>query len=134
MRLEEFDEVSVILQSGVYALCKRDVVIYVGKSKSLYQRIYAHRNLANRSAKGQRPPSWWPASLKGIVFDRVFVRPCHVDELDRLEAEMIDKYKPKYNVSLANGLKVRAPINLQIGGATITLNGPSAQPGLVRRI
>ena len=36
MQLEGFTDVSTLLRAGVYALCKRGVVIYVGKSKSLY--------------------------------------------------------------------------------------------------
>lgn len=121
--LEGFEDVSEVLQPGVYALVKQGVVIYVGKSKSLYQRIYAHRNTARNAAKGKRIPSWMP--IKGFVFDQVFVRTCRLDELDGLEAEMIERYKPRYNQSLKSGLKVRAPLTLVIGAATLTLNRPA---------
>ena len=104
MELEGFVDVSAVLQAGVYALAKRGVVIYVGKSKSMYSRIYTHRNLARRGSRGQKIPSWLP--VKGFTFDEVFVFPCHVDKIDEVEAAMVNRYKPKYNMSLKNGLKI----------------------------
>jgi len=120
IRLDEFEEVTPILRAGVYALVKAGVVIYVGKSKSLYQRIYAHRTTANAKARGKSIPSWLPA--KGFVFDQVFVRTCTVDELDKLEAEMINLYKPRYNESLKRAGKVTAEVKIKIGNAIIPLN------------
>lgn len=122
MVLEGAVDVSQILRSGVYALCAKGAVIYVGKAKGLYSRIYTHKNLARKGQKGQKIPSWLP--VKGFVFDEVFVWPCRLEEIDRLEAEKINKYKPRYNESLKNGLKVKAPIELVIGGKTVTLNRP----------
>lgn len=118
--LDGFTEVSPILRAGVYALVKAGVVIYVGKSKSLYQRIYAHRTTAQRKARGKEIPSWLPA--KGFVFDQVFVRTCSLEDLDRLEAEMINLYKPRYNESLKAAGKVTAEVPLKIGTAVVTLN------------
>lgn len=131
--LEDFQDVSTLLRSGIYALVKRGVVIYVGKSKSLYSRIYTHKHFANRGAKGKAIPSWLP--VKGMQFDQVFIRYCHVDDLDRLEAEMVNKYKPHYNTNLKNNLKVRAPITLDIGGVVLGLNDspPRPQIGILRR-
>lgn len=120
VELDGFADVSEILQPGVYALVKRGVVIYVGKSKSMYQRIYAHRTTANRAARGKAIPTWLP--IKGFVFDQIFVRPCKLEDLDRVEAEMINLYKPRFNESLKNGLKVGAPIMLKVGGAVIAMN------------
>ena len=34
------------------------------------------------------------------LFDRVFVLPCRVEDLDRLERAMIEMYRPKYNIKL----------------------------------
>jgi hypothetical protein len=55
-----------------------------------------------------------------------------VDLLDKLEYEMINLYKPKYNEALKNGLKVSTPIVLSINGSTVVMNAPSA--ALERRI
>lgn len=98
-----FVEVSGVLLSGVYALVSKGQVIYVGQSKSLYQRIYAHRTRARRIAKGDRLPDWITA--KAFVFDQVFIRPCPLDQLNALEAEMINRYKPKFNQSLKTPVK-----------------------------
>ena len=62
-------------------------------------------------------PSWLP--VKGMQFDEVHIRYVHVDDLDRVEAETINKYKPHYNTNLKNGLKTRAPITLNIGGVIL---------------
>lgn len=127
LAIEGFEDCSTLLRSGIYILVKRGVVIYVGKSKSLYSRIYTHKHFANRGAKGKAIPSWLP--VKGMQFDEVHIRYVHVDDLDRVEAETINKYKPHYNTNLKNGLKVRAPITLTIGGVTLALNkSPSPAP------
>ena len=130
MELAGFHDVSDLLHCGVYALCKRGVVIYVGKSKSLYARIYTHKHFANRGAKGKPVPSWLP--IKGLQFDEVFIRRCHIDQLDALESKMINLYKPKYNMSLKNNLAVRAPIALNIGGVVLNLNA-APRPQIGRR-
>lgn len=119
MRLEGATEVSVILAPGVYALVKRGVVIYVGKSKSVYQRIYAHRTTAVRSARGQKIPTWLPA--KGFVFDQVFVWPCALADLAALEAEMINRYKPRYNQSLKLPGRAKPVTEVRIGATVIAL-------------
>lgn len=129
--LDGFSDVSEILLPGVYALVKRGVVIYVGKSKSLYQRIYAHRTTAARKARGNPIPSWLP--IKGFVFDQVFVRTCRLEELDALEREMINTYKPRFNESLKAAGKVTLPTTIRIGGIPLTLNArPEGEA--VRRI
>lgn len=130
MRLEGFEDVSVVLQSGVYALVKRGTVIYVGKAKRLEARISAHRQSARRAAKGQKIPTWLP--IRGFVFDQVFVRPCHVDDLDRLEAEMINLYKPRFNESLKRPGPITQPVTLNIGRFTGILNAPPT-PALIER-
>ena len=124
--LEGFENCSTLLRSGVYVLVRRGVVIYVGKSKTLYSRIYTHKHFANRGAKGKAIPSWLP--VKGMQFDEVHIRYVHVDDLDRVEAETINKYKPHYNMNLKNGLKVRAPINLVINGVALGLNESLPRP------
>lgn len=129
--LEGFQDVSTLLRSGIYALCKRGVVIYVGKSKSLYSRIYTHKHFANRGAKGKAIPSWLP--VKGIQFDEVFIRYVHVDALDAAEREAINLYKPRYNESLKNNLKVSLPDTLTIAGVVLqTRVPPRPQIGLRR--
>lgn len=132
MQLDGFLDVSSLLRAGVYALCRRGVVIYVGKSKSLYQRIYTHRNLSSRG-KDKKMPAWMPQSLKGIAFDEVLIRPCRLEELDALEEQMINLYKPHYNINLKNNLKTRAPISLNIGGLVIQMNSPPRPQIGIRR-
>jgi excinuclease UvrABC nuclease subunit len=120
-----------VLKAGVYALVKNGVVIYVGKSKSVYQRIYTHRHMARKAAKGQTIPSWLPA--KGFVFDQVFVRTCTVDQLDALEVEVINTYKPRYNESLKTNAKVKIETPLRIGTMVLNLNSKPEGEG-IRRI
>ena len=128
--LEGFTDVSLLLRAGVYALCKRGVVIYVGKSKSLYSRIYTHKHFANRGAKGRKVPDWLP--VKGIQFDEVFIRPCSLEALDALEYEMINLYKPHYNQSLKNNLKVDLT-RLTVAGVQLNLASPP-RPQIGRRL
>lgn len=104
MELKGFIEVSPVLRSGVYALCWKGEVVYVGKSKCMLTRIEAHRGLFRRKA-----PAWMP--IKGVQFDTVFVRPCPLAALDSLEIEMINLYKPKLNERLKTNEKVRLEID-----------------------
>jgi excinuclease UvrABC nuclease subunit len=126
-KMEQFIDVSVMLRPGVYALVKRGVVIYVGKAKQLYSRIYTHRNVAGRAAKGQKIPTWMP--VKGFVFDEVWVRPCRVEDLERLETEMINLYKPRFNESLKHHGPIKLP-PLTINGVAINV----APVAIARRV
>lgn len=76
---------------GVYFLIKRDKVVYVGQSNSLFTRISQHDNKE---------------------FDRyAFIR-CEKSQLDRLESLYIHLLQPPLNGDVDNGGKV-APINLK---------------------
>lgn len=137
MRLEGFEDISTVLRAGVYALAYRGAVVYVGKSKSLYSRIYAHRSMWTKARQGKKPPAWWPSSVKGILFDEVHIRPCRLDQLDALEQELINRYKPRYNVQLKAPGPITAPIPLTINGVALCLNQPSQpqpKPAFERRI
>lgn len=94
--LEGFIEVTPILKPSVYALLRDGVVVYIGQSKKPLARIEAHRSNWGRKAT----PSWMPASLRGVLFDQVYVLPTRVEDLDRLEKAMIELYKPRYNIRL----------------------------------
>lgn len=117
--MEGFVNVSAILGSGVYALVRDGVVVYVGQSRKMLGRISAHK-----SNWGRRTPSWLPASCRGILFDEVHVLPCRVEDLDEVEATMINLYKPRYNI------RVKTPDPVAI--AHLFASPP--QPPLPRRI
>jgi excinuclease UvrABC nuclease subunit len=94
--LEGFVDVSAILSAGVYALVRDGVVVYVGQSKRMLSRVSAHKS--NWGKKNQ--PAWLPPSVRGILFDAVHVLPCRVEDLDLIEARMIQLYKPRYNIKI----------------------------------
>lgn len=137
MQLEGFSEASAILRSGVYALCAKGRVIYVGKSRSMIGRIDAHRKAwRQKRAKGE---AWITEALgiPGLLFDEVHIRPCPIHDLDRLEREMIDRYRPHYNVNLVPKGTIRAPITVVIAGRQLTLNSGLGEPptqGITRRV
>jgi len=121
--LEGFIDVSAALKPGVYALVREGVVVYIGQSKKPLARIEAHRSLWGR----KKPPGWLP--IRGILFDEVHVLPCRVEDLDRLEAALIDLYKPKYNVKL----KSPAPVSTPFSVGPCVINARPTSPPLVRR-
>lgn len=94
--LEGFIEVSPMLKPAVYALLREGVVVYVGQSKKPLSRIEAHRSNWGRKST----PAWMPASLKGILFDQVYILPTRIEDLDRVEKAIIELYKPRYNIKL----------------------------------
>lgn len=133
MRLEEFSDVSEILRCGVYALVSKGKVIYVGKSRGMLGRVYTHRNLWIAKRKGRKVPDWL-TPVRGIMFDEVHVLPCSLDRLDELEAQMIDKYKPKYNEMLKTQEKITAPITVKVCGRDLVLNAVALPKSLERRV
>lgn len=132
MQLEGFTNASDVLRSGVYALCAKGVVIYVGKSKAMLARINSHRSIWAAKRKGRTVPDWLP--IPGLLFDEVHIQPCRLDQIDRLEREMIDRYKPRYNVQLKSSQKSRAPVSLVLNGIALQLNASAqAQTQVLRR-
>lgn len=131
LALNGFTDISDSLRCGIYALCAKGVVIYVGKSKRMLGRINSHRSAWADKRKG-KAESWIAERLgiPGLLFDQVFVRPCRPDELDSLESQMINLYKPRYNVQLKTAQKIAVPHTLQINGISIPL---CAKPEPIQR-
>lgn len=84
-----------LLHCGVYALVRRGTVVYVGKSKKLWIRLYAH---CNARGKMLPLPVGYNTQKRGVNFDDIWVWPCMLGQLDTLEVHLIRKYVPKYNV------------------------------------
>lgn len=133
MQLDGFVDSSEILKSGVYALVRKGSVIYVGKSKSMIGRINTHRRAWIDRRKTKANGSWVANMLgiPGLMFDEIHIRPVPLHLLDAVEREMIDKYKPHYNVQLQTEM-IRAPINIVVAGLTLTLNA-AHRPQVTRR-
>lgn len=129
VKLEGFVDVSEVLQSGVYALVHRGIVVYVGKSKVMLGRLYTHRvtwGKKSQKAVGLKP-------IKGILFDAVWIRPCPLDTIDDLEYRMINLYKPRYNSMLRNALPVDIS-NLITSMLGTAITQPITKPeGAIRR-
>lgn len=122
LNLSGFTDISDSLRCGVYALATKGVVIYVGKSKRMLGRINSHRSAWADKRKG-KAESWIAERLgiPGLLFDQVWVRPCRPDELDALEEQMINLYKPRYNTQLKTNQKVAIAHTLTINGIAIPL-------------
>lgn len=129
--LEGFVDVSAMLQGGVYALVHRGNVVYVGKSKVMLGRVYTHRvtwGKKSRKVVGLKPQ-------KGILFDSVWVRPCPLAEIDALEHTMINRYKPRYNDLLRNGLPADiAHLVAQLIGVPTSAPAPKLEGTIRRRV
>ena len=134
MQLDGFADVSGVIRSGVYALCAKGTVIYVGKSRAMIARINTHRRAYIDKRKGAK--SWLTDSLgiPALLFDEIHIRPTAPHLLDEVEREMIDKFKPSYNVQLKTSEKIRAPIALTIAGQVFTMNARPPAPIIERRI
>lgn len=129
--LEGFINVSAILSAGVYALVREGVVVYVGQSKRMLSRVSAHKS--NWGRKNQ--PAWLPASVRGVLFDEVHVLPCRVEDMDQLEAALIDLYKPRYNIKLKAPTPTVTSLTITThSGITVPLNPRPSTPRFERRI
>ena len=76
-----------------------------------------------------------PASMRGVLFDQVFVLPCRVEDLDRIERGMIDLYKPRYNIALKAPGVTKTQMEIQLpSGARVPFNQAQPTPRFERRI
>ncbi len=126
LEIEGFCGVGEILRSGVYALVHRGVIVYIGKSKSMLGRVCDHRRLWGKSR-----PDW--LTIRGVLFDDILIRPCPVDQLDELEFEMINLYKPRLNKNLKSPRASDRPSKLIVNGRVLNL-GPSPAEPFERRV
>ena len=131
MQIEGFVDASLALKGGVYALVYRGEVVYIGKAKRMLTRVYSHLHIWASKRQG-RVPSWLP--IDGIYFDEVFLRPCHPDDIDRLEREMIELYKPRLNKRLKTPGPTTAPFSIEVNGTKLAFNTPPKLPLIERRI
>lgn len=92
IRVEGFADLSGAMQPGVYALVWAGEVVYIGQSETPWARLYAHRMKWLRAREGKKVRG------KAIAFSGFWVQPCAVSDLLRLEAELIVKYRPRYNL------------------------------------
>ena len=131
MQFHDFFDVTQILRAGVYILCFEGKVVYIGKSKRMYSRIYAHKNIT-ASKRAKEVPSWLP--IKGVLFDEVHVRPCAIEQLNALERQYINLYKPRYNIHLKRkGEKVKLPVGFTTKGILQSLCARAPKAPTIRR-
>lgn len=131
MQLQGFHRLEGLLGTGVYALVYKGRVVYIGQAKQVLKRIYEHRA---QWAAARRGKPYKYTTVRGILFDDVWVQPCHPDRIDELEKKMIQLYKPKFNVQLKTPGPTTEPVTIKVDGITITLNKPRVPPSVVRRI
>lgn len=96
-------------------------MVYIGKSKKLYARIYAHKYHASKRTDRFMYGKY---GIKRITFDEVHIHPCAIEELDKLERKLIAKYHPRDNDLLVPASGVIAPITIRTKGYSFTINAP----------
>ena len=97
MAEEGFVDFSALMHCAVYMLLRRGVVVYVGQSKALGERLLTHMRGRKRGQINKRNYFGANQMVSGFIFDEIWIRPCMMNELDALEVAMIRKYQPKYN-------------------------------------
>lgn len=132
-----FVDFSVLMHCAVYALVRRGVVVYVGKSKSVGERTQSHIRLRRKSGV-KRTGMFANRMIAGIQFDEIWVRKCMLGELDELEIAMIKKYQPKYNQhhnpTSQRQVKAPPPIELAVLLKSVIAAAPSSEPPIRRRV
>ncbi len=97
-QLEKLDEIRMLVaefptENGVYLMKNElDKIMYVGKAKSLRNRVRSYFNLQGQSAKNRY--------LMGNVFKIEYILTKTEVEAFLLEASLIKKHRPKYNIRL----------------------------------
>lgn len=127
--MEGFVEITEVLRCGVYVLMHHDKVVYIGKAKVMLGRLYQHRvrwgTKSRARVSGVIPP-------KGILFDRVFIRPCENHLVDDLEASLIAQHRPRYNTQL-KPTTVPADLSSIVARLVAKAQVPDPRPRIARR-
>lgn len=119
-----------LLGSGVYCLIFAGEVVYVGKAKTMLSRINTHRQNLLASRKRGVPLK---GSQRPIPFSSFWWQACPLEDCDVLEARLIAKHRPRYNLNL----KPEHKVSLEEAGFDYTRLGVTtvqATPRFVRRI
>lgn len=90
--------VGVVAPAGIYCLCLRGEVVYVGKSTNVYARISRHGQNLRRAQSGKRP--YDANSIMLVEFDAVMVKFCPVADLGTEELALIQRLRPVHNRQL----------------------------------
>lgn len=119
-------DISAVMRSGIYFLLWKGKVIYVGQSVKLYQRIASHLH----SRAKDRKVMLSKRVIRGVVFDQIYVMPCALSDIDRLEKHYINEYQPLYN---EKG-KVAPAIGLGDLLKNLVISGPPVEAPIRRRV
>lgn len=99
--VEDFVQFSVIGgTSGVYLLLLKGEVVYVGQSLNVFARIATHWCNLQRVRRGKLPYSASFYDMAVFLFDEVRMKLCLVQDLDREELALIQRFRPKHNTLL----------------------------------
>jgi excinuclease UvrABC nuclease subunit len=83
--------------SGVYVLLRYGDIIYVGQSKALFSRLDDHMRV--RKARGPVGSGDERTNkMRFIPFTHIMIKWCSEQKALELEAELINRYKPEYNI------------------------------------
>lgn len=119
--------VGAILGPGVYALWFSGEVVYVGKAKQMLTRLNRHRQTLMATRKRGAPPKGWD---RAVPFSDITIYPCAETDMDRLEAQLIAKFRPRYNVNL----KPMHKVSLEMAGFDFDKFKTSTVVPFVRRL
>lgn len=113
MRLEDLDdfidEHSLLLyckqKPGIYCIAVDMKIVYIGKSKNVYQRCRSHiYNIQNAMFNQEKKYLLLlSAFLGGHLVDCFPIQYCDIDCLSELEDRYIDEYNPKLNILTPTG-------------------------------
>lgn len=127
--MDGFVNASMMLRPCVYALAWKGEVVYVGASRRAVMRLYTHV----RARQGRVLPRF---RKLGFRFDEVWIRECGIEDLGRVEREMIERYRPRHNVQHKPPPVPTAPLVLRVRNTVLTVGAAKPKPPLVfeRRI
>jgi hypothetical protein len=112
-----FKDLSYLLNPGIYILCLDGEVVYVGQTTNIFVRLGGNEYHRNRA------------------WNKAYFIKCSITELDRMEALMILKFKPKEGKAFnfnnntdarnrpASGQSGPSTHTITIGGKELSLKG-----------
>lgn len=119
---------------GIYALINKGEVVYVGQSRNLWTRLGQHFQTRRRGrGRGSTKLGAKWADTVQFEFDEILIKYCFLEERDRIELEVIERYRPRFNIQIRPVMPAGIKLSLADIAAMWALTRPKPGTRMERR-
>ena len=111
LKAEGFSTNIEVRSAGIYALLNRGELVYIKRSPNVWSALASHfRTRRRKRINGTTMLGYRWSDAKEFEFDELLIRYCYLDELEAIELDLIERYRPEFNVKIRpvyhSGMKI----------------------------